>query len=147
MQRENLNFATGLVELSVNGGRTITLNPADAGFAETLYLLYRKLEAVHAEKHKASEAEGDLVKRFDINRAEEAELRDAVDGVFGEGFCADVFPGMRLSAMADGLAVVDNFIFSLLDRMDEDITANLAKREGRIAKYTAKYQKYQKRHK
>lgn len=144
MKQENLSFETGLVALTVNGGRTITLNPADAGFAETLYLLVSRLRAIHAEKNRASDAEEDLAKRFELNRAEDTELRAAVDDVFGEGFCADVFPGMRLSAMAEGLTVVENFVFSLLDRMDEGITANLAGRDARIAKYTAKYRKYRK---
>lgn len=138
MKQEKLTFETGLVELEVNGGRTIRLNPSDAGFAETLYELAAKLEAIH----KASGAQTETAERFDRSRAEDREMREAVDAVFGEGFCADVFPGMRLTALANGLTVVENFLFALLDRMDEGVTANLSARNARIAKYTAKYKKY-----
>lgn len=144
MKKENLSFENGLVELTVNGGRTIRLNPSDAGFAETLYELVARLSSIHEEKEQTWEAEEDIAARFAADRAEDAAMREAVDAIFGEGFCADVFPGMRLFALAEGLTVVENFIFSLLDRMDEGITDNLTKREGRIAKYTARYRKYQK---
>lgn len=141
MKQENLCFDNGLVELAVNGGRTIRLNPADAGFAETLHELVCRLNAIHEETGKAVEGAAGA-ERFELRRREDARLREAVDAVFGEGFCADVFPGMRLFALAEGMTVVENFLFALLDRMDEDITGNLAKRDSRIAKYTAKYRKY-----
>ena len=63
-----------------------------------------------------------------------------MDSVFGDGFCAEVFHGMQLTAMAGGLTVLENFVFAVIDKMDESIRDNMAKREGRIAKYTAKYQ-------
>lgn len=144
MKREKFGFESGLVELEVNdSGRIIRLNPADAGFAETLYDLVRQLNAIHKEKSAATK-DAPEDEQFSLRRSEDAAMREAVDAIFGEGFCGDVFPGMRLFALAEGLTVVENFIFALLDRMDEDITSNLAKRDARIAKYTAKYKKYKK---
>lgn len=144
MRQDNLSVETGLVELTVNGKHTIQINPSDAGFADTLYCLVSKLESIHKEKNAAAEAEKDPIARFDISRSEDAEMRKAVDAVFGEGFCADVFDGIRLFAMAEGLTVIENFLYALLDKMDQDITSNLAKRDARIAKYTSKYRKYHK---
>ena len=144
MRKDNLTVDTGLVELSVNGKRTILINPSDAGFAETLYGLAAKLESIHTEKSRAAEAENDAAVRFDISRSEDQEMRAAVDAVFGDNFCADVFPGIRLFALADGLTVVENFLYALLDKMDEDITSNMEKRGARIEKYTGKYSKYRK---
>lgn len=72
-------------------------------------------------------------------------MREAVDSIFGEGFCKDVFK-TRLFAMADGMTVVENFLFAILDEMDESITENLSKRDARIRKYTEKYSKYKKYH-
>ena len=82
--------------------------------------------------------------KFDINRAEDAEMRDAMDCMFGSGFCSDVFK-TRLFAVADGLTVVESFLYSLLDQMDASITDNIAKRDARIKHYTGKYDKYKKR--
>ena len=137
---KELNFETGLVEMSVNGGRTIRFNPADIGFLDALYGLLCKIEAIESETKKKQGRTDDPAKLFDRFRASDKRMRDAVDSMFGEGFCAEVFPGIRLTAMANGLTVLENFVFAVMDEMDESVRDNLAKREGRIAKYTAKYQ-------
>lgn len=145
MRKENLTVETGLIELDINGKRTIQLNPSDSGFVETLYGLVSKLDVIHQDAAAKAKDEEDAVKRFDLSRAEDKQMREAVDDVFGAGFCADVFPGIRLFALADGLTVIENFLYALLDKMDADITANVAKRDARIKKYTEKYSKYQKK--
>lgn len=137
---KELNFDTGLVEMTVNGGRVIRFNPADIGFCDLLYNLLGKIEAIDAETRKKQEKTDDMAKNFDRFRACDKRMREAVDAVFGEGFCEDVFHGSRLMALANGLTALENFIFAIMDEMDESIQDNLAKREGRIAKYTAKYQ-------
>lgn len=141
---KELNFETGLVEMAVNGGHVIRFNPADIGFMDTLYNLLGKIESIEAETKKKQDKTDDPAKLFDRSRASDKQMRDAVDSVFGEGFCAEVFPGIRLTALANGLSVLENFFFAIMDEMDESARDNLAKREGRIAKYTAKYQKYKK---
>ena len=139
-----IQFSTGVVEVPVNGGRAICFNPSDMGFADTLYSLLAKIEAIDSEGRKKREKTEDLAKVFDYYRAGDTKMRQAVDAVFGEGFCADVFPGVRLTAMADGLTVIENFVFAVLDCMDEDIADNLAKRNARIARYTEKYKRHKK---
>ena len=130
----------------VDTRRTVDFNPSDSGFAESLYCLVSKLSQIHDVKSQEYEAEEDPAARFDISRAEDAEMRDAVDSMFGEGFCKDVFK-TRLFALADGMTVIENFLFGILDEMDESVTENLAKRDAKIKKYTDKYAKYQKHHK
>ena len=137
---KELKFETGLVEMADNGGRVIRFNPADVGFMDTLYTLLGKIEAIEAETRKKQDKTEDLAKLFDRSRSSDKRMREAVDSVFGEGFCAQVFPSVRLTALADGLSVLENFVFAIMDEMDESVRDNLAKREGRIAKYTAKYQ-------
>ena len=137
---KELKFETGLVEMAVNGGRVIRFNPADVGFMDTLYALLGKIEAIEAETRKKQDKTEDLAKLFDRSRSSDKRMREAVGSVFGEGFCAQVFPSVRLTALADGLSVLENFVFAIMDEMDESVRDNLAKREGRIAKYTAKYQ-------
>lgn len=137
---KELNFETGVAEMSVNGGRVIRFNPADIGFADTLYSLLGKIEAIEADTAKKREKTDDPAKLFDYARASDRRMREAVDSVFGEGFCDDVFQGVRLVALADGLSVIENFIFAVVDEMDESVHENMARRNDRIAKYTAKYQ-------
>lgn len=49
---EGINFSTGVVEMPVNGGRTIRFNPADPGFLTTLYELLGKIETIEADTKK-----------------------------------------------------------------------------------------------
>ena len=137
-------FETGVQEFKVNGGRNIRFNPVDSGFAETLYSLIAKVTDIDDERRKRTEKNQDYAKIFDYNRAADNRMREAVDSVFGENFCKDVFGDIRLTAIADGLSVVENFLLAVLDQMDESVTENLAKRDARIAKYTAKFAKYKK---
>lgn len=147
VSQDELVVASGIRHLAIVDetgtptGRYVDFNPADQGFAEELYGLASKLEKIHESKAKEREQAEDGATRYDINRAEDKEMREAVDALFGEGFSKDVFH-TRLSALVDGLTVVENFLFALLDKMDDTITANIAKRDARIKKYTDKYSKY-----
>lgn len=147
VSQDGIVVAGGIRHLPVvdeNGtptGRYVDFNASDQGFAEELYELASKLEKIHKSKAEEREQVEDGAARFDISRAEDKEMREAVDSLFGEGFSKDVFR-TRLFALADGLTVVENFLFALLDKMDDTITANMAKRDARIKKYTDKYSKY-----
>lgn len=150
MIQKRFDVSSGIKHLPVfidgtDTGRTVDFNPADNGFAESLYGLTSKLSQIHESRKKEYEDEQDPAARFDISRAEDAEMREAVDSLFGDGFCRDVFK-TRLFALSDGMTVVENFLFALLDEMDESITENLSKRDARIKKYTDKYSKYKKYH-
>lgn len=137
-----IRFSTGVVEMPVNGGRTIRFNPVDVGFGDTLYGLLAKVDAIDKETAKKREKTEDISKVFDYMRTSDKRMREAVGAVFGKGFSDDVFNGVRLVTQADGLSVLEKFIFAVFDQMDESVTENMVKRSERIAKYTAKYEKY-----
>lgn len=143
---EEVKLTSGIQRLPVivdgqDTGRVVMFNPADQEFAEVLYALVHRIGEIHKAKNEQRKAEPDILKKFEINRAEDQEMRAEVDTVFGEGFCDDVFQ-TRLFALSDGMTVVENFLFALLDELDESITANMAKRESKIHRYTEKYKKY-----
>ena len=138
---EELNFDTGLKEIKINGGRIIRFNPADIGFLETLYGMIAKVSNIQEEKEKKRAKSDDIGKLFDYERVSEKRMREAVDSVFGENFCDDVFSDIRLLAMADGLTVIENFVYAVIEKMDESVRDNLSKRNERIQKYAAKYHK------
>lgn len=150
MSQENLSISSGILHKpvimdGVDTGRTVDFNPADQGFAESLYYLVSEIGKIHETKKKEYEAELDLANRFEICVAEDTEMRKAVDSLFGDGFCKDVFK-VRLFSISDGMTVIENFLIALLDEMDEAVTENLAKRDARIKKYTEKYSKYKNYH-
>lgn len=137
---EELNFALGVETFTVNGGRTISFNPGDEGFLEVLYGLIGKLDDLTGERRKKTEKAGEnWAKRFEHAKSCDERMRAAVDDVFGAGFSDDVFGSVRLTAAADGLSVVENLIWAVVDRMDESVKANLARRSERVRYYTDKY--------
>lgn len=135
-----INFSTGVIEMPVNGKRTIKFNPADVGFLETIYSLMAKVDGIETESKKKREKTDDPAKVFDYFRSSDKRMREAVDAVFGEKFCDDVFDGVRLVALSDGLTVLENFIFAVIDQMDESVRSNMDARSAKIEKYIAKYQ-------
>ena len=139
---DEIKFETGLVEMSVNGGRTIKFNPSDIGFLETLYGLIGKIEAIDKDTAAKKAKTDDPAKLFDYARGSDKRMKEAVDAIFGEGFSDDVFQGLRLVALAGGLTIIENFVFAIVDKMDESVRENMAQREGRIAKYTEKYKRH-----
>lgn len=151
MGQNKIVVSSGIRHLSVvddtgaETGRSVDFNPADQGFAEELYGLASKIGEIQEAKAREYELAEDAAARFEVSRAKDREMREAVDALFGEGFSKDVFK-TRLVALTGGLTVVEAFLFSLLDEMDESITANIAARDARIKKYTEKYSKYAKKY-
>lgn len=149
MSQNIVSFSGGVrrfdvyTDTGMDTGRYVEFNPADQSFAEDLYGLVSKLGKIHEKFVKEAET-ADAADRFDLSRAEDAEMRAAVDAMFGEGFCKDVFR-TRLFALADGMTAVENFLYALLDKMDASVSENLAKRDARIKQYTQKYSKYTKK--
>lgn len=144
---KNLELTSGIQRLPVivdgqDTGHIVMFNPADQEFVETLYALVHRIGEIHKEKERHRSAETDVLKKFAFNREEDQQMREAVDDVFGSGFSGDVFQTRLFALSEDGLTVVESFLFSLLDQMDEGITAKMAKRDANIRKYTDKYKKY-----
>ena len=136
-----LNFATGVVTFTVNGKCDISFNPTDSAFVERLFnafdTLDKKQEAYKTEISKV----GDNSEIFDIARRRDDEMRELIDGVFERPVCKDLFGGMNVYAMADGLPVWCNFLLTVMDEVDTTFAREQKLTNPRIQKYTAKYHK------
>lgn len=134
-----LNFDTGVVTFTVNGKCDITFNPTDSAFVERLFNAFDTLDKKQ-ESYKA-EIERMVDKRevFEIARRRDKEMREIVDGVFGQPVCASLFEGMNVYAMADGLPVWCNFMLAVMDVVDTTFAREQKATNPRIAKYTKKY--------
>lgn len=147
---EVISLSSGIKKMSVimddeDTGRVVSFNPLDQGFAESIYGLIYKISQIYENKEKEYQDEKDIIAKFEIRSAEDKSVRCAVDSLFGAGFCNDVFK-VRLSAVSDGVTVIENFLLAILDEMDDSVTKNIAKRDAKIKKYTEKYSKYKKYH-
>lgn len=139
-----IELIDGLVEVPVvrNGSvvTNIKINPSDAGFMETLYGLAATLDGIEQKCMDAIKNEEDFAKVFDLKRSADKEMREVVDSVFGDGFCAEAYNGMRMDGvLVDGTLVYEDLVFKVVDAMDADIRNRVAKRNATVEKYTSKY--------
>ena len=125
----------------MNGKCDISFNPTDSAFVERLFnafdTLDKKQEAYKTEISKV----GDNREIFNIARRRDDEMRELIDGVFERPVCKDLFGGMNVYAMADGLPVWCNFLLTVMDEVDTTFAREQKLTNPRIQKYTAKYHK------
>ena len=64
-----------------------------------------------------------------------------LNNLFGKEICEPLFGSVNLFASSGGLPLWANLILAVAEEVQNCMSAELAAREQRIAKYTAKYQK------
>ena len=138
-----ISFDSGLKEFDVNGKVTVCFNPTDMTFIEKVYDLLERMDKRN-EKFTAEVNQSDGKELFEISRRFDKEAREELNGLFGDDVCTPLFGTMALNTIADGLPVWANFIFAVIDLFDASITAERAKTNPRIKKYTDKYQNRKK---
>ena len=137
---KELNFETGLVTYSLNGGKCqLSFNPTDSNFVEKLFNAFDTLDKKQ-EAYKA-EAEKNANKREIVETARKMgeEMRDIIQEVFGFDVCGAVFGDMNVYALADGLPVWCNLMLSVMDEIDTTFAREQKAQNPRISKYTKKY--------
>lgn len=140
-----LNFDSGLVTFKINGCVEVTFNPADTAFVERLYKAFDDLESKQ-EKYKAEvEALSNNAEVFDYARERDAEMRKILDSLFEVPVCDSLFKGMSVYAIANGLPVWMNFLMAIIDEVEANYAREQKAQNPRIAKYTQKYAKYQRK--
>ena len=114
-----ITFETGVKTWDVLGRAEIAFNPTSAAFLKRLQDTVESLDAAH---ETAAKADGS---KFDALMAADKQMRNILDSVFGDGFCAKVFPpdDMTLLDLAGGLPIWANFILAIMEQMDESLTA------------------------
>lgn len=136
-----LNINTGLVEYNLAGKVSVEFNPTDQTFAEKLYRTFEQLDEKQDEyKEKMEKALG-TEDMFTVGRELDAEMKKAINELFGKDVMTPLLGDMSAYAMADGLPVWANIILAILEVIDKTITDEMGKTASRIDKYTKKYHK------
>ena len=120
-------------------------NPTDSSFVERLYAAFEDLDKKQDSYRAQIESMADKKEIFDFARERDAEMRAIIDGVFEAPVSETVFGGMNVYAIAGGLPVWCNLMMAVMDEIDTAFTREQKLTNPRISKYTAKYQKYQKK--
>lgn len=142
---ETLNFDTGVVTYSINGKTEISFNPTDADFMSQLYAGFTALDKKRDEFKPEINANKGKPELFDTYLRMEAQSREIIDGLFGDGFCQNLFGSTSVYAMASGLPIWVNLFFAIIETMEDSAEKENAMASPRLQKYEAKYAKYMKR--
>lgn len=78
---------------------------------------------------------------FDLANRYDAEIRDMINGIFGQDVCTPLFGGMSVNTLADGLPLWANLFFAIVDTFDGAFVEQKKRTNPRIKKYTEKYSK------
>ena len=138
---ETISFETGLKTFDINGKCEVTFNPTDFNFLEKLYNAAEALDKIQnkfrtdVEKNENSAALFDLAQNCDI------DMRNIIDGIFGAPICSEVFAGLNVFAVGDGLPLWANLLYAVVDKMDSRLTDEKERAKTRIRKYSEKYKK------
>lgn len=128
-----LVFDKGLVEYDINGDFTVSFNPTDEEFAAKLEDMFGSLDALQEK------LAGD--KSFSKFRELDAEMRQRIDVLLGDGASDALFPDMNCYAIANGLPVWMNLVLALMDEVTEAYEREFGKTDARFKAHNAKYQK------
>jgi hypothetical protein len=142
---KELQFDTGIVNYRVNGTCEISFNPGDISFAKKLFDLFERLTAQQDSAEKDNEQEIDGLKLFEMTEKRDAEMRQDIDSIFGEGVADALFPNISVFALAGGFPLWANFCMAIIDEIDVNLKAEEVKGRERVDKYMKKYQAYKKR--
>lgn len=136
-----LNFDTGVIDYEVNGGVHIRFNPADVGFTEKFYNTFIELQDRQEEFQKrVAEVQDDNGELFAYARERDAEMRELIDGLFGEGVADGLFGDMNCYAIADGMPVWINFLFAVAEEIRDAYDEQGRKADPRLKQFDAKHQ-------
>lgn len=136
----NLDFDSGLVSYTA-GAATFSFNPTDLAFTESLFDGFELLHKKHEYYRNEVEKIADNKEAFAFARKLDAEVREIIDAVFGDGVSAGVFGRMNVYALSGGLPIWANFVLAVMGEMDNAFSREQKATNPRLKKYMDKYKK------
>lgn len=139
-----LSFDSGVVTYTINDKCEVSFNPTDTTFVEKLFNAFDELDKKQDTYKSTIESLANKKEIFEFAKERDEEMREIIDGLFNVPVCDILFDSMNVYSLAGGLPVWCNFLLALVDEIDETYVKEQKVSNSRIAKYTAKYRKYQK---
>ena len=125
---------------------TVSLNPTDMNFAESVLNALENIGTMYTEYHDEAERISKMenekeagVKMFELGRSADSKIRAELNGLFEKDICTPILGKMSCLARSDGAPVWANIIFGFVDLIDKKIVEEKKKENPRIEKYIKKY--------
>lgn len=136
-----LRFDMGLKTYAINDKCEVSFNPTDFSFMERVFATFDAMDKLQSRHEQEQQEDMSPRELFASARAQDQEMRKLVDSIFDQPVCEVLFGDMNLYALADGLPVWCNLVFSIMDEMDGSYVKEQERTNPRLAKYTAKYKR------
>lgn len=133
-----------VTEYTING-TAVTFMPTDLTWVEQFMHMVESIEAripITQEEQKAIDEDPKAV--FAVARRRDRDIREEIDRVFGDGAASAIYPG-NMMTLSEGLPIWLNFVLTIMDKIEAVMNEQQSISGPRIDKYTAKFQKYQRK--
>nr|DAG76250.1 MAG TPA: hypothetical protein [Caudoviricetes sp.]DAI22004.1 MAG TPA: hypothetical protein [Caudoviricetes sp.] len=132
----DMNIVQEEKEFNVNGKAVIRFNPSDSKFATSFISAFESL----LNRHEAfcNAAKKNPEEFFTIAEKADADMREIINGLFGEDICTPIFDKMSMTAISEGLPLWLNFMLAIMD----EITAELEEAKKKKMSINPKLKKY-----
>ena len=138
---KSITFETGVVEYDINGAVTVRFNPTDVNFTERMYESFTALDSRQDEFQKRiDEISDDNAEMFAYAKERDAEMREIIDGLLGQGVSDALFPDMNCYALADGMPVWINLMFAIAEEIHDAFASEQEKADPRLRKFNDKHE-------
>lgn len=150
---EKLTFDTGIKEYELNNAVKVYFNPTDTSFVERVYDTFCTLESQQESfKSEVESVKDDSGKMFAYAKKRDEEMRETVDDLLGDGVSEAIFTdpqgrSINCYALAGGIPVWMNLMFSIAETISDAFTAEEKKKDPRLQKLSGKYAKMAKKYK
>lgn len=135
-----LNFDDGVQEYDLNGKCTIRINPTDFAFVDKMFQTFTVMEKKDENWREKLSKTSKTEEILSIYREGSEMIRDAIDGILGDGVCKAVFGDVNaLSFGANGIPIWMNLILAVMDTMDTAYAKAQKAANPAINKYLQKY--------
>lgn len=136
---QSINFNKGYKEYAINGDESCVIRfvPSDFGILERMEKSVPVIEGIH-QKYADSKDVGDM---SDIMSSCDKEIREQINYIFGNDVCTAAFGTTNCLSPAGGNLLYQNFLDALFPILEKDISAEKAKVEKNIKKYTSQVKK------
>lgn len=136
---ESLNFDLGVKTFSINDSYEISFNPSDWNFTQKIADTFEALSERQEKIESALKSVQNMREFFVTMEELDGEMREYIDRIFNKPLCENVFGDVNLYSIAGGAPVWFNFLISLWDTCDDNLTRESKVKNPKIAKYLDKY--------
>lgn len=134
-----LNFELGIQTFSINDAASVSFNPSDWTFVEKVTDVMTILSDKQEKIESAMKSVQNMREFYITVKELDAEMRTLIDGIFTEPICEKIFGTVNLYSIAQGAPVWANFLFTLWEQLDDNLTKESKIKNPKIQKYLDKY--------